>query len=189
MCLRTVIDHDSKTGVITNRVVQRISQVRWDLEDILSGSEAPGLNVSNLVTDGDQELPYITIRNPLGTEITGEHCHVVLHIRKALLDTKSLGIVASNFALLYSGLPLPEHTPFASYLNHIAAQKDDPLRSQFWSTTLDGIAAKSLSGEGRSLSARNSIYLDFDSSTVSAITRLAHAHIIKENDFSRLSGR
>ncbi|KAH7028569.1 hypothetical protein B0J12DRAFT_768952 [Macrophomina phaseolina] len=69
-------------------------------------------------------------------EAPGTGYYVSLHVRRALVDSTSLGVIKVNFDLLYCGIPLQEHTPFRAYARFLAQVKNVDDSNAFWAGVL-----------------------------------------------------
>ncbi|KAB2573445.1 Nonribosomal peptide synthetase 3 [Lasiodiplodia theobromae] len=127
-CLRTVLRTDPKTGKVYHRVLRRISDIKWKGRRS-SASTTSSSQVSDI---SDDDLAHLTVE-----EAPGAGYHVYLHVRRALVDSTSLGVIKVNFDLLYCGVPVPESTPFRAYARYIAQTKDVEASHKFWADALE----------------------------------------------------
>ncbi|KAJ5084968.1 hypothetical protein N7532_009739 [Penicillium argentinense] len=142
-CLRTAFAVDNQSGQIIQQVRLQASEARWHVDPTWTPpSSGPSTPAESTPFEGEdllKSLARLTVhRNPLSP-----FYRVTLQIHRALVDTTSLGLIRRDFALLYCGLPIPEHTPLRSYLiRHLAAKHLAASRT-FWQDTLHDVTGKS----------------------------------------------
>ncbi|CAG8355140.1 unnamed protein product [Penicillium salamii] len=130
--LRTIFRSDPRSGETYQRVVFRTPEIQWDTKQI--GSNVSSSNSSLADVPADDDLAQLIVcRDPS----TGSY-RLTLRARRAAVDGTSLEIIKRNFVLLYCGLPLPEHTPLATYQRFLKETKDATSSVAFWKTQLSG---------------------------------------------------
>ncbi|KAF4344409.1 non-ribosomal peptide synthetase [Fusarium beomiforme] len=76
-----------------------------------------------------------------------DEINLVLHFRRALIDTTSLYTLRLDCLLQIHGIPGIESTGFTTYTRYLAQQRKDIVSSKaFWSKTLSDIAPRSIFG-------------------------------------------
>ncbi|CAG7924822.1 unnamed protein product [Penicillium olsonii] len=130
--LRTVFRSDPRSGKTYQRVVFRTPEIQWDTKQF--GSNVSSSNSSLADVPAEDDLAQLVVcRDPS----TGSY-RLTLRARRAAVDGTSLEIIKRNFVLLYCGLPLPEHTPLATYQRFLKETKDEATSVAFWKTQLSG---------------------------------------------------
>ncbi|KAJ6059370.1 hypothetical protein N7444_003009 [Penicillium canescens] len=130
--LRTVFRLDPRSGQTYQRVVYRTPDIQWDTKPV--GSNASSSNSSLADVPAEDDLAQLIVcRDPS----TGSY-RLTLRARRAAVDGTSLEIIKRNFVLLYCGLPLPEHTPLATYQRFLRETKDTTSSIAFWKAQLSG---------------------------------------------------
>ena len=123
-CLRTTFSAAGWDGKIVNQVMKAAATA----SEIASTYWNSGLVSRH---DRDDAIASITI------EERDEGTAVILHIRRALIDSMSFGALQVDFALLLCGLPARDCTSMLTYVDHVAAKTTDQT-TNFWHKTFEG---------------------------------------------------
>ncbi|CAG8059418.1 hypothetical protein PENNAL_c0003G08185 [Penicillium nalgiovense] len=130
--LRTIFRSDPRSGQTYQRVVYRTPDIQWDTKPIGSNISSSNSSLADVPAEDDL-AQLIVCRDPS----TGSY-RLTLRARRAAVDGTSLEIIKRNFVLLYCGLPLPEHTPLATYQRFLKETKDTASSIAFWKAQLSG---------------------------------------------------
>lgn len=123
-CLRSTFSAADWDGKILNQVMKVTAPLSESAP--MYGSKGPPLS-----HDKDDAVASITI------EERDEGIAVILHIRRALIDSMSFGALQVDFALLLCGLPARDCTPMLAYVDHVAAKTIDQTMD-FWHKKFEG---------------------------------------------------
>ncbi|KAK0515361.1 hypothetical protein JMJ35_002740 [Cladonia borealis] len=127
-CLRTRLYTRSHDGKLYHRVLKRISGVRQvsnktDTQFSTAAGEPDDITASCLVSKSSEDIPIVT-----------------LNIRRALVDSVSMGALKTDFALAYLGFPMRDATSMTAYISHIQTDPTVDSALEFWRTAFNGAA-------------------------------------------------
>ncbi|KAL9038444.1 MAG: hypothetical protein Q9180_003133 [Flavoplaca navasiana] len=123
-CLRSTFSGADWDGKILNQVMKAAASASGSA--LMYGGKGPLLRHNR-----DDAVASITI------EECDEVIAVILHIRRALIDSMSFGALQVDFALLLCGLPARDCTSMLVYMDHLATKTIDQTMN-FWHKTFKG---------------------------------------------------
>ncbi len=164
-CLRTILYVNPQDERVHHRIMKRSSYIRkmqqFGERGTPAGEEEP-----------EDQIAYLTISNSEGQSLM-----VTLHIRRALVDLTSLGILKFDFVLVYIGLPLRNTTSMTRYIEHIEPKSKSEQAQEFWRKTLKGANVTRVASKASTLHVSNfnevkSNSLQLESATLQQLSQL-----------------
>ena len=175
-CLRTVLYTMPENGKLFHRVLRGISNVQH-------GGDAE-MNLSKEVEEGlDDQVAFLTLRSKNGLGLTAK-----LNIRRALVDSTSLGALNFDFALIYRGILFREPTPMRAYINHIQTSQKIDNAKDFWGTAFVGASAAHAAPQARKVQwlgdqKHSSVAMYLEQSALPLLSTLESEHMYSRKRF------
>ncbi|KAF9888999.1 hypothetical protein FE257_008169 [Aspergillus nanangensis] len=173
-CLRTVLRTDPVSGQVFQRIVCQTTDYQWDVDE---PSPASSSNSCQTEAPSDDQVAQLIVKR----DTSSGGLRLTIRVRRALVDGTSLETIKRNFVRLYFDLPVPEHTPLASYHRFLAYTKNVSVSADFWKGQLSGafplraLPWNTWVPDGSNPQERRALSLHLDETSHPGLARLEHA--------------